>query len=75
MSDQENIMRVTIHAAYLSPDEKGTPQWALMLQKVARTIEQFEEKGWQAQAVSQDDTAATITFHRSQQANAKTSPG
>ena len=75
MLDQENIMRVTIHAAYLGPDERGTPPWGLMLQKVARTIEQFEEKGWQARDVSQDDTAATITFYRVQQADAEAGTG
>jgi hypothetical protein len=72
MQEQENVMRVTIHATYLSPDEQGTPKWVLLLQKVARTIDQFEAKGWYVQDVNQDDAAATIVFHRCKQVDAET---
>jgi hypothetical protein len=67
MREEEDIMRVTIHAAYLQKDSTEAPLSTQLLQKVVHTIEQFESRGWQAELVDQDDIAATITFRRGQQ--------
>ena len=73
MSEKEDVMRVTIHAAHLKKDETNTPLAALLLQKTMRTIEQFESRGWHADVVDQDDVAATITFRRPRPADVQES--
>ena len=67
MKKEEDVMRVTIHAAYLKQDATESMLSAQLIQKVLHTIEQFENRGWHAEIVDQDDIAATITFRRQPQ--------